>query len=60
EDIQQHCRNLWQQVTTENLSELTDYREYKAEFLKLFGFGIEGIDYDADVNPYVEFDVIEL
>ncbi|MGL5047926.1 MAG: enoyl-ACP reductase FabV [Shewanella sp.] len=60
EDIQQHCRNLWPQVTTENLSELTDYREYKAEFLKLFGFGIEGIDYDADVNPYVEFDVIGL
>ncbi|MBO2604019.1 trans-2-enoyl-CoA reductase family protein [Shewanella algae] len=60
EDIQQHCRNLWPQITTENLSELTDYREYKAEFLKLFGFGIEGIDYDADVNPAVEFDVIEL
>ncbi|GAB1043340.1 MAG: trans-2-enoyl-CoA reductase family protein [Shewanella algae] len=60
EDIQQHCRYLWPQITTENLSELTDYREYKAEFLKLFGFGIEGIDYDADVNPAVEFDVIEL
>ncbi|MCH1928982.1 trans-2-enoyl-CoA reductase family protein [Shewanella sp. A25] len=60
EDIQQHCRNLWPQVTTENLSELTDYQEYKAEFIKLFGFGIDSIDYDADVNPYVEFDVIEL
>ncbi|SUI60169.1 Putative reductase XOO0026 [Shewanella putrefaciens] len=60
DDIQQHCRDLWPQVTTENLSELTDYREYKAEFIKLFGFGIEGIDYDADVNTYVEFDVIEL
>ncbi|MBO2598904.1 enoyl-ACP reductase FabV [Shewanella algae] len=60
EDIQQHCRDLWPQITTENLSELTDYREYKAEFLKLFGFGIEGIDYDSDVNPAVEFDVIEL
>ncbi|MGI3003438.1 enoyl-ACP reductase FabV [Shewanella algae] len=60
EDIQQHCRDLWPQITTENLSELTDYREYKAEFLKLFGFGIEGIDYETDVNPAVEFDVIEL
>jgi len=47
-------------VTTENLSELTDYREYKEEFLKLFGFGIEGIDYEADVDPNVEFDVISL
>ncbi|MCW3171023.1 enoyl-ACP reductase FabV [Shewanella subflava] len=60
EEIQKHCRDLWPQVTTENLSDLTDYREYKEEFLKLFGFGIEGIDYDADVNPNVEFDVISL
>ncbi|MCF1426948.1 MAG: trans-2-enoyl-CoA reductase family protein [Shewanella sp.] len=60
EDIQQHCRDLWPQVTTENLAELTDYREYKDEFIKLFGFGIAGVDYDADVNPYVEFDVIQL
>ena len=60
EDIQQHCRDLWPQVTTENLSELTDYNEYKEEFLKLFGFGIDGIDYDADVDPNVKFDVIEL
>ncbi|MCL1139107.1 enoyl-ACP reductase FabV [Shewanella pneumatophori] len=58
EEIQQHCRDMWPQVTTENLSELTDYREYKEEFLKLFGFGVEGIDYEADVNPHVEFDVV--
>ncbi|ACA87378.1 enoyl-ACP reductase FabV [Shewanella woodyi] len=57
EEIQQHCRDLWPSVTTENLSELTDYREYKDEFLKLFGFGVEGVDYDADVNPEVNFDV---
>ncbi|QYK06493.1 enoyl-ACP reductase FabV [Shewanella zhangzhouensis] len=60
DDIQQHCRDLWPQITTENLPELTDYFEYKAEFIKLFGFGIEGIDYEADVNPEVNFDVIEL
>ncbi|MBW8182296.1 enoyl-ACP reductase FabV [Shewanella nanhaiensis] len=57
EEIQQHCRDLWPSVTTENLSELTDYREYKEEFLKLFGFGVAGVDYDADVNPEVNFDV---
>ncbi|WP_086984431.1 enoyl-ACP reductase FabV [Vibrio aphrogenes] len=60
EDIQQHCRNLWPQVTTENLKELTDYVEYKEEFLKLFGFGIDGVDYDADVNPEVNFDVQDI
>ncbi|MEZ9595231.1 enoyl-ACP reductase FabV [Shewanella sp. 10N.261.52.F9] len=60
EEIQQHCRDMWPQVTTENLAELTDYREYKEEFLKLFGFGVEGIDYEADVNPHVEFDVVSI
>ncbi len=60
ESVQQACRDLWPQVTTENLSQLTDYQGYKDEFLKLFGFGWEGVDYDADVNPEVNFDVISL
>ncbi|BAJ02962.1 enoyl-ACP reductase FabV [Shewanella violacea] len=57
EEIQQYCRDQWPLVTTENLSELTDYREYKEEFLKLFGFGIASVDYELDVNPEVSFDV---
>ncbi|MDW6003758.1 enoyl-ACP reductase FabV [Vibrio mangrovi] len=60
EDIQQHCRDLWPQITTENLKELTDYEAYKDEFLKLFGFGVDSVDYDADVNPAVDFDVVDL
>ena len=60
ESVQQACRDLWPQVTTENLSQLTDYQGYKAEFLKLFGFGWEGVDYTADVNPEVNFDVVAL
>jgi len=60
DDIQSHCRELWPQLTDENLAELTDYNLYKAEFLKLFGFGVEGIDYDADVNPLVPFEVIDI
>ncbi|CAH0526057.1 enoyl-ACP reductase FabV [Vibrio hippocampi] len=60
EDIQAHCAKLWPQITTENLKELTDYVEYKEEFLKLFGFGIEGVDYEADVSTLVDFDVVNL
>lgn len=47
---------LWPEVTEENLFELTDYKGYNAEFLKLFGFGVEGIDYDQDVDPIVPAD----
>ena len=60
EDVQSACRELWPSITTENLFEKTDYQLYKDEFLKLFGFGVEGVDYDAEVEPQVEFDVITL
>ncbi|MGR5127751.1 enoyl-ACP reductase FabV [Photobacterium swingsii] len=60
EDIQKHCRDLWSTVTNENLFDVADYQEYKDEFLKLFGFGIETIDYEADVATLVEFDVQDI
>lgn len=60
DDVQEACRKLWPSISTENLSQLTDYRGYQQEFLRLFGFGLEEVDYDADVNPDVRFDVIEL
>lgn len=58
DDVQQACKDLWPEITTENLFELTDYKEYKEEFLQLFGFGVDGVDYDADVDPVVEFDCL--
>lgn len=60
EDIQQHCKALWPKLTNDNLKELTDYEDYKAEFLKLFGFGVTGVNYEADVDPQVPFDVVEI
>ena len=60
DDVQAQCQALWPQITTENLSELTDYAGYKHEFLKLFGFEREDVDYDAEVDPVADFDVIEL
>lgn len=50
-EIQREVAALWQQVTTENLSALSDIAGYRAEFVKLFGFGLAGIDYEADVDP---------
>lgn len=57
DDVQQACRDIWPQVTTENLFDLTDYAGYKKEFLQLFGFEVDGVDYDADVDTLVDFDV---
>ncbi|HIF17238.1 MAG TPA: trans-2-enoyl-CoA reductase family protein [Cycloclasticus sp.] len=57
DDVQQACIDIWPQVTTENLFDLTDYASYKKEFLNLFGFELESIDYEAETDPLVEFDL---
>lgn len=48
EDVQAEVAEIWPQVTTETLFDLTDFAGYQAEFLKLFGFGLEGVDYAAE------------
>lgn len=55
--VQKEVMDLWPQVTTENLKELSDYASYKSEFLKLFGFGLGSIDYEADVDPQVPLEL---
>jgi len=60
DDVQNKVKEIWPQITNENLFQLTDYQGYKDEFLKLFGFGIDGIDYDADVDPLIGFDPVTI
>ncbi|MDP3508696.1 MAG: trans-2-enoyl-CoA reductase family protein [Candidatus Melainabacteria bacterium] len=50
-DVQAKVDALWPQVTTENLKEISDYESYSSEFLKLFGFGLDGVDYKVAVDP---------
>jgi enoyl-[acyl-carrier protein] reductase/trans-2-enoyl-CoA reductase (NAD+) len=60
DDVQQACKALWPTVTTENLSQLTDYAGYKHDFLRLFGFGREDVNYEEEVDSDRRFDVVEL
>lgn len=59
-EVQAACGEIWANVKNDNIYQLTDYQGYKDEFLRLFGFGLAGVNYDADVNPDVHFDVVEL
>ena len=52
-DVQQKIAELWKLATTESLSEIGDLPGYKQDFLNLFGFGFEGVDYLADANEMV-------
>ena len=55
EDVQRAATEYWHQINSGNLDEMSDYSGYQSEFLRLFGFGLDGVDYDADVDPVVEF-----
>lgn len=52
---QAKIKALWDQVTQENFHTLSDYAGYHHEFLKLFGFDIDSVDYDEDVDPQVNW-----
>ena len=60
EDVQSECKALWPTITTANLNQLTDYAGYKHDFLRLFGFGREDVNYEEEVDSDRRFDVIEL
>jgi enoyl-[acyl-carrier protein] reductase/trans-2-enoyl-CoA reductase (NAD+) len=52
-EIQNQVAALWSQVNDDNIDTLTDFKGYQQEFLRLFGFGVDGVDYEADVDPVV-------
>jgi len=52
-EIQDAVEKQWGVVNTENLLELTDFEGYQKEFLNLFGFEMDGVDYSADVDTVV-------
>jgi enoyl-[acyl-carrier protein] reductase/trans-2-enoyl-CoA reductase (NAD+) len=52
-DVQAAVARIWPGVTTETLGESTDIAGYRSEFLKLFGFGLAGINYEADIEPHM-------
>lgn len=59
EDVQEQIAELWKQATTENLDEIGDLAGYKADFLNLFGFDFDGVDYAAEVDENVEIDGLQ-
>jgi len=60
DDVQQACKELWPTVTTENLWQITDYAGYKQDFLSLFGFARQDVNYEEEVDSDRRFDCVEL
>lgn len=57
--VQQQVAKLWLEATTESLPGIGDLAGYKQDFLNLFGFGFDGVDYSADANELVAIDSIK-
>lgn len=53
DDVQAKVLELWQEATTETLPTIGDLEGYKIDFFNLFGFDVEGVDYDKDVDEMV-------
>ncbi|MFG4003879.1 enoyl-ACP reductase FabV [Flavobacterium aquidurense] len=59
EDVQAKVAELWLEATTETLPAIGDLAGYRNDFLNLFGFEFEGVDYKADTNEVVEIESIK-
>ncbi|WP_418603412.1 enoyl-ACP reductase FabV [Hwangdonia sp.] len=54
DDIQAKVLELWKQATTETLPNIGDLKGYETDFYNLFGFKVDGVDYDKAVNEMVD------
>lgn len=50
EDVQTEVMQIWERVSSDNLSELSDVDGYWEDFYHMFGFKIDGVDYTMDVE----------
>ncbi|MCG6411252.1 trans-2-enoyl-CoA reductase family protein [Vibrio fluvialis] len=49
-DTQERVRQLLSDMNGDNFKQVGDYAGFKAEFLRLNGFGFDNVDYDADID----------
>ena len=51
DEIQEEVRRRWSVVETENIEEYGDLKGFREDFLKIFGFGFEPVNYEAETDP---------
>ncbi len=55
QDVTDAVTERWEQINTDNFHELSDYAGYRRRFRNLFGFEVEGVDYDEAVETELKF-----
>ena len=51
QDIQVEVRRRWTAAHTDNIMELSDLGGFRRDFLRIFGFAVDGVDYESEVSP---------
>ena len=59
EEVQKKVVEAWKQVTTENVTEISDIEGYWEDFYQMFGFHLSGVDYGKDVDVEVKIPSLE-
>ncbi|TDS64319.1 enoyl-ACP reductase FabV [Myroides indicus] len=59
DDVQAEVAELWNNVTSENIMDISDLEGYRKDFFNLFGFEFDNIDYDKDTNELIEIESIK-
>lgn len=58
-DVQQHITRIWDDVNSETLEIYSDFEGYRRDFMRLFGFEIDGVDYEEDVDIEISIPSLE-
>ena len=57
-EIQKEVSDLWDKINGDNLDECADIAGYQRDFSEIFGFDVDGVDYEADVDTAVGIESI--
>ena len=54
-EVTEAVTERWEQIDTDNFHELSDYAGFRRRFRNLFGFEVEGVNYDEAVETELTF-----
>jgi len=59
DDVQEEVSRAWNMVNSDNIKDISDLEGYRNEFFQLFGFSINGVDYEKDIEIEIGIPSIE-
>ena len=54
EEIQDYVSENWAKFNTDTMDRIADFEGYRRDFMQIYGFDFEDVDYDKDVSPESE------